>query len=212
MTRERKDHEERKTEILDISEKLFLGNGYDDTSISDIISEAGIAKGTFYHYFDSKDHLLEELLDRTVAAIRSDLDEMVDSDDLDAVEKIIGISQYLRNFAQDKEKIVDYIHEERNAHIHFKVEKKMTPALLKYYKQIIRQGIEEDLFHVDYPDETAVTFFAMGSTLGEGRHDHTGRTIIDPQLFNAVIDISERLLGARPGLFNDYIKKMEEER
>ena len=57
---------------------------------------------------------------------------------------------------------------------------------------------------------TAVAFFAMASALGEGKHDHAGRRIMDPQLIRAVIDISERLLGARSGLFDDYIKRMEE--
>lgn len=210
MTRIRKDHHERKKEILDISEKLFIENGYDDTSISDIINEAGIAKGTFYHYFESKEHLLDELLERIVREIQKNLDKIVCSDDLDAVEKIIGISAYMQKFAEGKEKIVDYIHEDRNAHIHFKVEKLQTPAFIEYYRKIIKQGIEEGLFEMEFPEETAVALFAAGSALSEGKHDHAGRKILDPQLIRAVINISERLLGTRPGLFDDYIRRMEE--
>ena len=41
--------------------KLFYEQGYDNTTVEDIIAESGASKGSFYHYFDGKDALLSSL-------------------------------------------------------------------------------------------------------------------------------------------------------
>jgi AcrR family transcriptional regulator len=55
--------DERRTQLLDVAMALFAEKGYHGTSISNIIAEAGVARGTFYNYFHSKRDLLEELLE-----------------------------------------------------------------------------------------------------------------------------------------------------
>lgn len=62
-----KEHEERKNEILDTAEILFEEKGYDKCSVNDILNRIGIAKGTFYHYFKSKEELLDALIERISA-------------------------------------------------------------------------------------------------------------------------------------------------
>ena len=64
MTRIVKDAAVRRTEILDTAQYLCYSKGYERTSVQDIIDEIGIAKGTFYHYFRSKQDLLDALVDR----------------------------------------------------------------------------------------------------------------------------------------------------
>ena len=50
-----------KSKIVSAAWRLFYENGYDDTTIEEIIFESGTSKGSFYHYFDSKDALLGSL-------------------------------------------------------------------------------------------------------------------------------------------------------
>ena len=50
-----------KKKIVTAAWKLFYKQGYDDTTVDEIIREAGTSKGTFYHYFDGKDALLSSL-------------------------------------------------------------------------------------------------------------------------------------------------------
>lgn len=62
--------ESRRAYILDTALKVFARSGYHQTRISDIIEAAGIARGTFYLYFESKSAIFLELLDELVVELR----------------------------------------------------------------------------------------------------------------------------------------------
>ena len=63
MVRIVKKPEERKSEIVAAACELFLSKGYDSTTMQDVMRKLGIAKGTIYHYFSSKEDLLEAVID-----------------------------------------------------------------------------------------------------------------------------------------------------
>ena len=54
----------RRGQILDTAEKLFFEQGYDRTSIQDILDALRLSKGGFYHYFDAKEAVLREICER----------------------------------------------------------------------------------------------------------------------------------------------------
>ncbi len=57
----RKKSGNTKGKIITAAWKLFYNQGYDETTIDEIIAESGTSKGSFYHYFDGKDALLGSL-------------------------------------------------------------------------------------------------------------------------------------------------------
>ena len=59
-----KEYDERKNEIIDTAAFLFMEKGYDRCSVNDILNKIGIAKGTFYHYFKSKEDVLDAAVDK----------------------------------------------------------------------------------------------------------------------------------------------------
>lgn len=67
------DPDSRRTQLLDVARKVFARRGYHATSVADIITEAGVARGTFYNYFESKRALfqavLDDLMDRLNASV-----------------------------------------------------------------------------------------------------------------------------------------------
>jgi AcrR family transcriptional regulator len=65
--------ERRRKMVLDTALRVFSEKGYHQTRISDIIEAAGIARGTFYLYFDSKNAIFHELLDRLLERIRENV-------------------------------------------------------------------------------------------------------------------------------------------
>lgn len=57
----KKNQKKTKSKIVSAAWKLFYEQGYEDTTIEDIIEESGTSKGSFYHYFEGKDALLGSL-------------------------------------------------------------------------------------------------------------------------------------------------------
>ena len=55
-----KNAEERRNEILDAAAELFKQKGFDGTSTGDILEKVGIARGTLYYHFKSKEDIMKE--------------------------------------------------------------------------------------------------------------------------------------------------------
>ena len=67
-----------KGKIISAAWKLFYEQGYDDTTIDEIIAESGTSKGSFYHYFEGKDALLGSLsflFDEKYTKLEAQLDQ-----------------------------------------------------------------------------------------------------------------------------------------
>ena len=71
--RARSQRKNRRGAILKAARPVFVEKGYHQTHISDIIEAAGIARGTFYLYFDSKAAIFAELLDLSLDELRSSI-------------------------------------------------------------------------------------------------------------------------------------------
>lgn len=69
--------EERRLSILNAAKEMFAINGYHDTSISDIIKRADIARGTFYLYFKDKREIFDALFDQLLQRINESLERVV---------------------------------------------------------------------------------------------------------------------------------------
>ncbi|MDN7671436.1 TetR/AcrR family transcriptional regulator [Burkholderia oklahomensis] len=74
-----KPAEVRLEELMAAAERLFLAQGVEATTINEIVELAEVAKGTFYHYFASKNELLEAMGQRYTAQYLSRLEEAVDA-------------------------------------------------------------------------------------------------------------------------------------
>ena len=86
-----KEHGERRTEILDAAENLFAAKGYASTAISDILEALNIAKGTFYHYFASKEALMDAVIERYIDAEMAVAQAVADDPKISAHEKMFRI-------------------------------------------------------------------------------------------------------------------------
>jgi len=71
VSRARLLRESRRASVLAEAKKIFSRKGYHDTSIDDLIEAAGIARGTFYLYFESKRAIFDELLDGLVTTLQA---------------------------------------------------------------------------------------------------------------------------------------------
>ncbi|MDW3193690.1 MAG: TetR/AcrR family transcriptional regulator [Cytophagales bacterium] len=75
--------------ILESSLELFGTKGYKSTTISDIVKKAGISKGLIYHYFDSKEDILKQLVDFFIEGGQEKVSELMTGSAKDRLNKII---------------------------------------------------------------------------------------------------------------------------
>lgn len=89
-----------KSKIVEAAWKLFYDQGYEDTTVEEIIEESGTSKGSFYHYFEGKDALLGSLaymFDEKYEELKEILSEY-DSE----YEKLLFLNRELFQMIEDK--------------------------------------------------------------------------------------------------------------
>src|SRR2546429_5465696 len=78
----------RRNAILDVAQRLVETRGYEQMTIQDMLDELQISKGAFYHYFDSKQALLEALIERMLEEVEQLLIPIVQDSHMPAIEKL----------------------------------------------------------------------------------------------------------------------------
>ena len=170
MKRVAKDPDVRREELIDIAEELFLKHGYEETPVSDIVKKAHVAQGTFYYYFKSKNEILDALVDRYLQEFADLVDEQIQRDDISSVEKMINVLKSAAQFNMNRKKLVGYLHEEKNALMHLKIERKGYPLIVPLFATIVEEGVKEGLFNTEFPHEAAMVMMGCWDTLFDARH------------------------------------------
>ena len=88
MPRVVKHPDVRRAELLDRAAGLFLRDGYDNVSLNDLIADAGVSKGAFYHWFPSKDALVEALAERSARDVFAAIEHAVSACGGDALARL----------------------------------------------------------------------------------------------------------------------------
>ena len=148
MSRIVKEPEERRKELIDTAERLFIAQGFDQTSISDITKEVNLSQGAFYYYFDSKEDVLVAAMEKQITLMESDFIRIANNSDLDPAAKL---NSMINRFLSAK-----------NATLHKKLMRvrpfaKIAPVMA----DVIVQGCKNDRFHVERPLETSYLLLVL---------------------------------------------------
>ena len=82
-----KDHDQKRDQILQSAAKIFATEGFDRASMAQLAKECGISKANIYHYYDSKDAILFDILDSYLSDLR-DLILATDVEGLDPEDRL----------------------------------------------------------------------------------------------------------------------------
>ena len=186
-----KKGEKRKQDLIQIAYRLFITRGYEHTSVDEIIAEAGIAKGTYYYYFESKEQMLEDVIGMMLQS-ETEKAEAVLHTDLSVPEKIAGIIASIHP-AQEEQTIEDALHRPENVLMHNKARERIFDLVVPILSRAAEEGAEQGLFHCDHIPERVREILILSSDLFDG-HTPFSTAVID-----VFIDTVEKILGAEPG-------------
>ena len=197
-----KEAEERKKEILDIAEELFTTKGYDNTSTTDILERVGIARGTIYYHFKSKEEILDALIDRIIQGIVRNVKSAL-SYNATAPQKIISFIGATRVDSAIGKEITDHVHKPQNALMHQKILNSLLSELTPIAAGIIKDGIKEGSFYTNYPEEAAEMLLIYSSIVFDDLNEITEEER-EKKVTGFVYNM-ERLLGVKAGELSEII-------
>ena len=204
------DYAARRNEILDVARKLVYTKGYEQMSIQDILDALKISKGAFYHYFDSKQALLDGLIERILDDAEQVLRPIVEAKDLSAIEKLRCYFDSAGKWkVSQKSFMLDLFrvwHADANAIMRQKQEAASIKRIAPMLAEIVRQGMDEGVFSTKYPDQFANMFVGLSHGFEDKLvelllTDHPPPDALErlEALIGAYSDSMERILGAPPG-------------
>jgi AcrR family transcriptional regulator len=155
----------RRAQLIEAAERAFAERGVENTTVSDIVGAAGVAQGTFYLYFDSKDHVLvavaEGVVDRMVRVAEARLDGGAS-----AAEQLRDFIGSLGDFERDRSavELAETLHRSENRLLHDRLEEQLIPRLVPLMERIVERGRAEGVFRVS--SSRAAAWFVLGGVRG----------------------------------------------
>ncbi|MGM0405527.1 MAG: TetR/AcrR family transcriptional regulator [Thermoplasmatota archaeon] len=198
----------KKEELIDAAERLFHKDGYSDTSIDDICDEVGVAHGLFYYYFDTKEEIIEAITERMIDELEERLSEITHKDHLRADEKFIRFMTTAFQRKKDKAYLVSYFSEDKEPKLYQRLFYKTVELTVPYLREIVEQGIEEEIFDTEYPEET-MRFWFYGRLFLMDVDRFVGREFLKD--IKAEAYMLERLLGAETPFMTEFYERYGDE-
>ncbi len=160
-----KDAEERRNEILDVAERLFCSRGYDQTSTNDILAEIGIARGTLYYHFSSKEDILDAMIDRILDEIVRRASQIALDGSIPVLERMTQTILASNVDTKTGDMILEQMHKPQNALMHAKMQERLLKQLIPLFTKLIEDGISQGLMQTDDPEDTIEMLLLYSNTV-----------------------------------------------
>jgi AcrR family transcriptional regulator len=205
-----KEHIVRRNEILDAAQRLVQTRGYEQMAIQEILDELRIAKDTFYHYFGSKQALLEAVVERILEQAEQITLPIVRDPHLPASEKLQRIFDTVGRWKSARipffMELLRIWYTDDNAIVRTKLTalgiQRVTPLLT----EVVHQGVAEGSFRTDFPEQVGSIVMSLVGQLSDtlaglllAGEPAPGGLAHARNLVAAYSDAVERVLGAQPG-------------
>lgn len=190
-----KDPEIRQAELMDAAQELFLMLGYQQTTVSMIVKKVGVAQGTFYYYFASKEAILEAIFARHVSKMILNVQSFY-SEEKTVLEKLqLFFNLFYKLCYHDEPGLIAKIlYREQQGPLINKLWRQMLISTAPLLKRILEQGNQEGITNVVHMDE-AFSFFAgiMASLLEASSPLEYGHEA-NPHMIENKLKIAEKLI------------------
>lgn len=139
--------------ILDVSQRLFLEKGYENTTIQDIVNElGGLTKGAVYHHFKSKEEIMDAVGDRMFTE-NNPFNKVMNRSDLNGLQKL---KEMIRLNQSDKARAdmnIQSLPILKNPRILAGMIEANRNYLTPYFQKLIEEGNQDGSIHTEYAKE-----------------------------------------------------------
>lgn len=201
-----KDAEERRNEILDVAEELFGTKGFDQTSTNDILEKVGIARGTLYYHFKSKEDILDAMIDRMNNQLLTKAAQIAGQQTIPVLERLSQTIMALNVDTSLGSEVMEQVHKPQNALMHQKMQEKLLSGINPIVTKLVEEGIRQDIFHTDFPAETVEMCMIYSNIAFDDLQEQSEaqrKQRIEGFIYNV-----ERLLGTEPGALGSTLLKI----
>ena len=152
----------RKEEIIKAASNLFSQKSYHDVTMDQIAEKVGVAKGTIYLYFESKENLYLGILEHTFETIESILEKEIAKED-PAPQKLKKILRLIFQFYFQNMDVLRILtrDETRLIREHFEFTEHWRHRRIKLYRKVLEKGIKEGSFRSANTELMALIIFGL---------------------------------------------------
>lgn len=198
-----KEAAERKNEILDVAEELFTQKGFDDTSTNDIINIIGIARGTLYHHFKSKEEILDAVIERLEGQLFATAKMIATDKSIPVLQRFTKTIMALNVDTTLGQEVIKQVHRPQNALLHQKMQNRIISEVVPIVGNLISEGTALGLFNTKHPIEAAEMIMIYSNVAFDEMMELPEDEIM--KKIEAFIYHTERVLGAKQGLLVEVI-------
>lgn len=197
---------DRKTDIQQTAERLFLVQGYEKTSVNLIVEEAGVAKGTFYHHFKTKEDVLSAIVNSLLDELVSSAESVANDRSLSPIKKMEKIFSNQNSNNKKAEAVKEGLHLPENRELHEKINVQLILRLAPVVTTIVEQGVAKGQFNVTNTLETVQFLLTASQFLfDEGLFEWSDEEwSTRRKVMQGIIETS---LGAKKGAFEFIVSR-----
>ena len=203
-----KEADDRKNEILDAAEELFVTKGYDGTSTGDILDKVGIARGTLYYHFKSKEDVLDALIERISNSMIQAAKTEASNKELSVPDRIVSCVLKLRPRSDISSEILEQVHKPQNALMHQKMQLTMLNGVIPVMGELVEEGVSQGIFKTRYPLYAAEMLVGYADIVFDDSFVQSEEEMA--ARIQAFIYNTERILGAKEGSLEKTMLKIFE--
>lgn len=165
MTNKSSPFNSKREEIIQTALQLFMQKGYENTTINNIIGAANISKGGMYHYFKSKEEVLDVVIHHLIDIDMERFDPILSNPKMNAIDKLNTISILSEDKPEKLTEITDCFSRNPNSLFDYRAEELSKERTIPIIEKVILQGIQEGIFETAYPEEIAKIYLTLVSSI-----------------------------------------------
>lgn len=155
----------KRNDLIRTSLQLFLEKGYENTKVSDILLATGLSKGGMYHYFSSKEEILDAVVGYALEEERPLFEQKLSQTENTLEQFECFISNEVLSTSDFRKKIIVWKKNEESPFVKYRIRELNTKFEVPYLQKIIENGIQEGVFQTEYPKEMGEYFYLIGEKL-----------------------------------------------